>query len=237
MAMYPTESMPDSGMMMEEFDKFAGDYGKVLDRSVELAGESSAYFIEYKADYVAQILGSPAPAKILDFGCGVGLLSHALATQRPQDTIHGFDVSAESLNQLPTGLGNRGLFTTNLGELHRDYDLVVVSNVLHHIPPDRRQATIADLATRLSHSGRLLVIEHNPLNPLTRWVVSHCPFDDDAILLRPREVKGYCSSAGLHNFRNEYIVFFPKMLARLRRFERQLAWCPAGAQYALTAAV
>jgi 2-polyprenyl-3-methyl-5-hydroxy-6-metoxy-1,4-benzoquinol methylase len=221
---------------MEEFDKFASDYGAQLDRSVGLAGESSAYFVEYKVAYVGRILGSLTPAKILDFGCGVGSLSDALATQRPQDQIHGFDVSAESLNHVAPDLKNRGLFTSDLGELHRDYDLIVVSSVLHHITPERRQATINDLAARLSCGGRILVIEHNPLNPLTRWVVSHCPFDEDAILLWPREVKRYFSNAGLRTLRREYIVFFPRALARLRRFEPQLAWCPAGAQYALTAA-
>jgi 2-polyprenyl-3-methyl-5-hydroxy-6-metoxy-1,4-benzoquinol methylase len=221
--------------MTEEFDKFADSYRSQLDKSVELAGESSSYFVEYKAAYIARTLGTDTPTKILDFGCGVGILSIALAEHRPKDVLHGYDVSAESLDRIPANVRQRGRFTSQLDELDRDYDLIVISNVLHHIAPEKRQATISDLSTRLSPRGRILVIEHNPLNPMTRWVVAHCPFDDDAILLPPREVKQYCAAAGLLSTRRDYIVFFPKSLSGLRGLEPKLGWLPAGAQYALTA--
>jgi 2-polyprenyl-3-methyl-5-hydroxy-6-metoxy-1,4-benzoquinol methylase len=221
--------------MTEEFDKFADSYRSQLDKSVELAGESSSYFVDYKAAYIARLIGSDAPTKILDFGCGVGILSIALAEHRPDDVLHGYDVSAESLDRIPANVKSRGRFTSRLDELDRDYDLIVISNVLHHIAPAQRQTTVSDLSARLSARGRILVIEHNPLNPMTRWVVAHCPFDDDAILLPPREVKNYCANAGLTSTQRDYIVFFPKSLSALRRFEPQLGWLPAGAQYALTA--
>jgi len=219
----------------EEFDKFAGSYRSQLDKSLELGGESSAYFVEYKANYIDRLLDTDTSTKILDFGCGVGTLSIALAEHRPKDVIHGYDVSSESLARIPENLKNNGRFTSRVDELDRDYDLIVISSVLHHIAPERRQATMSDLATRLSARGRILVIEHNPLNPMTRWVVAHCPFDDDAILLTPREAKKYCVAAGLPATRCEYIVFFPKLLSALRGLEPKLGWLPAGAQYALTA--
>ncbi len=36
------------------FDRFARDYGEVLDKSVSISGESGEYFSEYKARYVAR---------------------------------------------------------------------------------------------------------------------------------------------------------------------------------------
>jgi SAM-dependent methyltransferase len=219
---------------MAEFDRFAANYRSALDRSIAIGGESSEYFTEYKAAYIDRFLGD-GPKAILDFGCGVGLLSSALARRRSNDTLHGFDVSVESLDQVEPGLRERGVFTSSLDALRRDYDLIVVSNVMHHLPVAIRQATISDLASRLAHGGSLLVIEHNPLNPVTRWVVSHCEFDDDAILLPPSEVRRYFAEAGLQTPRRDYILFFPRLLARLRGMERSLAWCPAGAQYALSA--
>jgi len=218
-----------------EFDRFAPNYKDLVDRAVVLAGESSEYFTQYKAAYVERLLGEQTPSKILDFGCGVGTLSSALARRRTRDLIHGFDVSAESLDRVEPVLRGRGLFTTERDALHRDYDLIVLSNVMHHIEPATRRATIDDLAARLKPGGRMLVFEHNPLNPLTRWAVAHCAFDGDAQLLWPGEVRRYFRDAKLTAPRRDYILFFPRALALLRRFERALAWCPAGAQYALTA--
>jgi len=220
---------------MAEFDQFASNYKAVLDRSIELGGESSEYFTEYKAAYIDRLLGRGERRKILDFGCGVGALSSSLARIRPADEIHGYDVSSESLDQVEPAVRAHGVFTSTLDELHRDYDLIVVSNVMHHIPVAERRATIGDLADRLRPQGRLLVSEHNPLNPLTRWVVAHCEFDDDAVLLWPGEVKLYIEAAALRDPRRDYILFFPHLFSALRRFEPLLAWCPAGAQYAFSA--
>jgi 2-polyprenyl-3-methyl-5-hydroxy-6-metoxy-1,4-benzoquinol methylase len=229
---------PNAGTIvsaMAEFDRFATNYKSVLDRSVAIAGESSEYFTEYKAAYIDRLLGRERDRKILDFGCGVAMLSSALAKLRAGDTIHGFDVSDESLEQVEAGLRERGVFTSSLDALHRDYDLIVVSNVMHHLPPAERQATISDLASRLTRGGTLLVIEHNPFNPVTRWVVSHCDFDDDAILLWPKEVRRYFTEAGLKTARRDYVLFFPRFLSRLRGIEPALGWFPLGAQYALSA--
>ena len=149
--------------------------------------------------------------------------------------MHGFDVSDASIDAMDPRLRKRGRFTSRLGELDADYDAIVVSNVMHHIRPDERQRTVSELAARLDTGGRLVIFEHNPLNPVTRWVVAHCPFDDDAILLPRRETSSYLSNAGLRLSRLDYVLFFPGILGWLRPLERGLAWCPLGAQYTLVA--
>jgi SAM-dependent methyltransferase len=222
--------------MAAEFDRFAREYKDVLDQSTAFSGESSEYFCQYKAHYVHRLLGPSGTPKILDYGCGIGALADELSTLQPSARLHGFDVSEDSLSQVDAGLRSRGVFTAHKGDLHWDYDLILISNVMHHIPLEERQGTISEMAARLRTSGRLLVFEHNPINPLTRLVVAKCPFDENAVLLRPKELRGYFGKAGLHVVRRDYIVFFPKMLSMFRPAEPFLGWCPAGAQYALLGA-
>jgi hypothetical protein len=86
------------------------------------------------------------------------------------------------------------------------------------------------VASKLAPGGRLFVFEHNPYNPLTRRAVRDCPFDDDAILLPPGEVRGLLQRAALAGVRQDFVLFFPRSLARLRPLEPWLRWCPLGAQ-------
>ena len=72
------------------------------------------------------------------------------------------------------------------------------------------------MAGLLAPKGRLLVFEHNPA---TRWVVSRCPFDTGAVLLRPAEMADLMRQAGLRGIGQNYIVFFPAALSFLRPVE------------------
>lgn len=216
---------------MAEFDRFSDRYEQILDQSVSLSGEDSHYFAEYKAGYLARLVGKNFAGKFLDFGCGVGLLGNYLMRYVPVATIHGYDISEASIERINDELKARGRFTHNFFDLDGDYDIIVIANVMHHIPPDERQETINKVRECLAPAGRLVVFEHNPANPLTRWVVERCAFDKDAILLTPRETEKYMLQTGLLPKRRDFIVFFPKILASLRSFEPLLAWCPLGAQY------
>ena len=221
---------------MADFDQYAETYGRLLDQSVALSGETSRYFADYKARAIAAARAPSKCQKILDFGCGVGLLSAALKTFLPDVTLHGYDVSPESLAKIDSALLQSGRFTAELTSLDRDYDAIIMASVLHHVPVNRRTDIMIELANRLADDGKLIVFEHNPLNPVTRWVVRQCPFDRDAILLRPGEVIVGLRDAGLRYHQCDYIVFFPKLFSSCRPLERFLGWCPLGAQYVITAA-
>jgi trans-aconitate methyltransferase len=215
------------------FDQFAADYKQVLDKNVALSGEDSEYFAEYKARYLARRLSSNFTGKILDFGCGVGLLSRSLKKHLPAANLDGYDISSASLTCIERELTSRGTFTSDLARLRRDYDLIVVANVLHHVPVAQRSTTIQALVDRLVAGGQLAVFEHNPINPATRWAVKQCAFDKDAVLLPMRETVAYLETAKVRVVRRDYIVFMPRALAWFRRFEPCLAGVPLGAQYVL----
>jgi hypothetical protein len=77
------------------------------------------------------------------------------------------------------------------------------------------------------------IFEHNPLNPLTRYVFEHCVFDRDAEMIPRNKLIEEAAGAGLSVRNKEYTLFFPKPLAAFRPLERWLGWLPLGAQYYL----
>lgn len=216
-----------------EFDRFSDDYQRMLDQTVRITGEKGDYFAELKARYLVALQGSTFAGTVLEFGCGVGLLSQHLLRHFPACRLHGFDVSRSSLDMIPLAISARARFTAIENELSSDYDLIVTANVMHHIPPPERQDALGRMQKRLAKGGRLVVFEHNPLNPLTRIAVKQCPFDEGVSLLWPGELLNYFKGAGLSLEKRDYITFFPRALAWLRPFESGLAWCPLGAQYVM----
>jgi len=215
------------------FDAFASNYHQLVTENVRISGESSDYFAAYKADYIARRVAPAAGERLLDYGCGVGLICGHLKRRLPKVQIHGFDISQESVARVDRSLQSQGIFTSNLKELGRAYDFIVISNVLHHVEPTERAELIEEACSLLANSGKLVVFEHNPINPLTRWAVSQCAFDDGVVLLPSRESLFYVRRVGFRVLWRDYIVFFPRWLAWLRPLEPVLQWCPLGAQYAV----
>jgi 2-polyprenyl-3-methyl-5-hydroxy-6-metoxy-1,4-benzoquinol methylase len=219
---------------LASFDSVAANYEQLVTKNVWITGESSDYFASYKAAYIARRIAPPKGAKILDYGCGVGLLSGHLKKTLGDARIDGFDVSKESVQRISEDLVRQGTFSSTLNRLGNAYDVVVISNVLHHVRPEDRQELVSEAGSRLAVGGRLVIFEHNPINPLTQWAVSECPFDEDAILLLASEVQRYFQGR-LRSLWRDYIVFFPRWLAWLRAMEPLLRACPLGAQYAAVA--
>ena len=212
-----------------EFDSYADQYEELLAHSIKISGEKPEYFAAYKASYLAGMV-PPDVERVLDYGCGIGMLSTQLKLQFPKAQVDGFDPSPGSLARVTPALVAQGSFESDPNFLSSTYDLIVMANVLHHVKPAERQDLVSDVASRLAPDGRLVVFEHNPFNVLMQLAVAQCVFDEDAILLRRKESAHYLHCAGL-NTTSDYIVFFPRWLRWLRRLEPHLYWCPLGAQY------
>ena len=80
-----------------------------------------------------------------------------------------------------------------------------------------------------------MVFEHNPLNPITRLVVSRCEFDDDAVLLGQGKLRALLAATGLVECDHRNILFFPWSGPVWSALERSLGWLPFGAQHLLQA--
>ena len=84
--------------------------------------------------------------------------------------------------------------------------------------------------------GLVVIIEHNPWNPLTRLAVARCPFDHDAVLLDWREASALMRAGDLQRVEGEHFLLLPFAAAPAAVVERSLRCLPVGAQY-MTAGV
>jgi SAM-dependent methyltransferase len=211
-----------------DFDRYARSYEAIHARNLEPGGEPPAYYAAYKQREIERILGEDFSLPVLDFGCGVGVLTALLSASFP--TVHGYDPSAESVRLAKERAKSAQFFDRPAAMPQDHYGAVILANVLHHVDSGDRPEFLRGVTPLLRAGGTLIVFEHNPLNPLTRRVVSACPFDDGAHLLRPREVVGLLRGAGLSRVTRDFVVFFPRALRMARPLEPLLRWLPLGAQ-------
>lgn len=227
-------------MAAPEFDEFSDDYATRLDQCVRVTGQDADYFAAVKADVLLaemRHLGvDPATATVLDFGCGTG--SNAIHLESHVGHLIGTDVSGGSL--LPARANVPGASFLHTDDLQLPLcdgavDVVLISCVLHHIPLDVRAAVINELHRVLSDRGFVFIVEHNPYNPATRWIVSRCEFDEDAVLLTARTSIELLASGDFEVQRRRYILFIPGTGRLINMVNRSLHWLPLGAQYSVSA--
>lgn len=216
-----------------DFDDYADEYEDMLQRQLAFFSKDRGYFSAYKTNIAADLCQSK-PARIIDFGCGVGLTLPYLSERFPEAEIFATDLSEKSLDHVRSTYPK----VTVLSDSQLDgetFDLIFVAGVFHHIPPAQRPTVINRLSWLLTGQGMLCVFEHNPFNPVTRHMVSTCPFDADAELISLRGMCSLITGAGLRIGRSGYCLFFPQALQRLRPMEKLLPWLPLGGQYFVTA--
>jgi hypothetical protein len=79
--------------------------------------------------------------------------------------------------------------------------------------------------------GGVFIFEHNPFNPLTRYVVSHNELDHGVTLLSGGRLRKLMLEAGLRVPLTENILFTPFSQRFFTQLDKVLTWCPLGAQY------
>ena len=113
------------------------------------------------------------------------------------------------------------------------FDVAFTISVLHHVPPAERSRFMAEMLRTIRPRGAAIIIEHNPLNPITRRIVSRCAFDADAVLLGSRETAKLLADGGAPALGRRYLGFWPFRNAFIERAERAITWLPMGAQYCM----
>ena len=118
-------------------------------------------FIDLDA-LVASIRGSVnAPAEILEIGCGDGLMTERIALAFPASSVTGIDICNQP-GRLYRGARARVRFLRiSLEELSEAecarYQLVIISDVLHHVPHREWQRFLGSAATFLADGGTLIL--------------------------------------------------------------------------------
>jgi ubiquinone/menaquinone biosynthesis C-methylase UbiE len=224
--------------MASEFDQYVDTYKDIINRGAAITGESFEYFIRLRLRLVAEELidaVEPPPARILDFGCGIGETEKALRKRFPEAKIDGIDSSPESI-KAAKGLGLPDVTFhysdhTSLPFPAGSFDLIYSNGTFHHIDHREHPDVVGELVRVLRPGGHLFVFENNPLNPLTVLNMRRNPFDQGAKMLSPWYLRRLEREAGLRVHAPRFYVFFPKHLKALRFSEKHLRRVPLGAQY------
>jgi SAM-dependent methyltransferase len=240
------QSDHSSKVPQAEFDAYAQGYTAGMDNSLKaLLGENAEQYVKLKLRWLLRHFPFllTRNTRILDYGCGTATLLRLMAEAGVLAALSGCDISSGMLEEavrrwdehasgakptLRLQTGVRVAFPDG------DFDLVVISAVLHHVPPEQRVQVYEELCRVTRPGGKIVVFEHNPLNPVTRYVVAHTLIDQGALLLRAREVMRGLNTAGATNLRTRYIMFTPPRLA-MQSVEDVFGWLPLGAQYVVTA--
>ena len=222
--------------MQELFDK-PEEYETMLQQGIALTGNDRHFFINGRFDFMmSRESDSLRTDKILDFGCGTGDATAELARRFPQSVVYGYDPSEKALEFARyRHLSERLHFVDIQALKERQFDLIFLNCVLHHIEPEKRQETVCFLASLLSPDGRIWIFENNPANPGTRWAMYRNPFDKGVKKIWPHGLRNLLSRAGMEIRDQGFLFYFPQWLAFLRPVERFLTAIPMGGQYALMA--
>lgn len=221
------------------FDDYRDSYGDMVEGSIGFSGLRHDFFLKAKADLLRRLVierGLDETAvRALDVGCGVGSLHSYL--DGAFASLNGCDISQESISRARQKNPNVGYSVCTSALPYDDgaFDLAFASCVLHHVPPDAWAGFVREMRRVLRPGGIACIIEHNPLNPLTRLAVFRCPFDKDAVLLRTSRVKALFREAGFSSIQSEHFLLLPRAGAFARRVERAFSALPLGAQYACSA--
>jgi SAM-dependent methyltransferase len=219
----------------ELFDQYAAAYEQALSNAIAPSGESREYFAEGRVAWLKHCLDEmKQPARsLLDFGCGDGATTPLLCQGLNAKSAVGVDVSAKSLEIARKRHASERIRYEAIGEFQSSgqMDLAYCNGVFHHILPGQRAAALAIVHRALLGGGIFSFWENNPWSLATRYVMSRCAFDRDAIMLSPPDARTLLRDGGFEILRTDFRFIFPRALRAFRKIEDLVYRAPLGTQY------
>lgn len=221
----------------DNFDEFANEYRSIHTENTRLSGADSFYFAMHKVQQVSRYETNTMSSRLLDIGCGDGVTELFMAKLLPGCRVDGIDISAKSIAAATEKNIAGTSFTVYDGKKipfpDNSFDILFMAAVLHHVDFSFHAALMSEMHRVLKQGGRIYLFEHNPLNPVTRYLVNTCIFDKDARLLGYRYCGHLLKQAAFRDIRKKFILFFPRkgFLSGLVKLEEKLGWLPLGGQY------
>jgi SAM-dependent methyltransferase len=223
-----------------DFNRYTRTYSDHVAGAVRLPGCGNDFFLAAKGDHLLKLLvgllGGTSKPRILDVGCGIGLLEEHLAGSGAH--FIGVDVALDAVRSARQTAPHASFAAYDGRELpfsEGAFDAAIAVCVLHHVEATQWLDVVSEMARVVRPGGVVAVYEHNPWNPATRIVVSRCEFDRDATLLSAPAVMRLLRGARLESPRRQFLFFFPWMGRLWRTLENYLGWLPLGAQYVASA--
>lgn len=97
---------------------------------------------------------------ILDFGCGRGILSSFLALNSEDRQVTGIDINQHTIRQakiVSQDINNITFSTQKIEEIEKKFDVIIMSDVLHHLSRDKHKQIIFKLKDKLTENGKLII--------------------------------------------------------------------------------
>lgn len=218
-----------------QFDKYADTYDCELNQALAVSGENKNYFALGRVRWLKRSLQQlqEQPRSAIDYGCGLGDTSALLRKIFNLDLVVGLDVSPRSLERarLQRESGSCKFLAFRDYIPQANVDMIYCNGVFHHIPVAERGSSLEYIRRCLRPGGLFAFCENNPWNPGTRYVMSQCSFDRDAIMISSPEAERLLREQGFQVIKIHYLFFFPRFLKLFRFFEPCLSRIPLGAQY------
>jgi ubiquinone/menaquinone biosynthesis C-methylase UbiE len=191
-----------------DFDAVARIYDEVFPTHIR------EHYLRRRVDYV---LRHAAGGTALDVGAGTGLLA---------ERLHDVGIAVVALDPFPHMLDRLGERRPEVPRVvahghalpypDDTFDLTYSVAVMHHIAdPDLVRRTLADMVRVTRPGGRILVWDHNPLNPYWHVIMARVPQDSGAERLVPvAELIDGLATAGAEILRAERLGLMPEFVPR-----------------------
>lgn len=151
--------LPEPSGVRRVYARQAPDYDRRWER-----------YLEASLGPTLDALALPLDGRVLDVGCGTGLLLERIGETEPRIERWGVDLSPDMLAVAAERLAGRArLVRADAGALPfagERFDAVVSSSALHHWPDPRR--VIDEMIRVLRPDGQLVLTDWDAAHPLTR---------------------------------------------------------------------
>jgi len=122
----------------------------------------------------------PTSGRILEVGCGHGLLSFYLALTDARREVHGIDIDRHKIalaeraaSRLAPGEASVAFTAVEPGEMpDGPFDGIVVNDVLYLMSAEQRRRVLDDCVERLAADG-VLVVKELDVSPRWKYVIGH----------------------------------------------------------------
>uniref|UniRef100_UPI0040479E9D class I SAM-dependent methyltransferase n=1 Tax=Algoriphagus sp. TaxID=1872435 RepID=UPI0040479E9D len=159
----------------EEQDKVVRFYDQFAEKQEKTGINSRHLSILDKAKQA----GLASNHRVLEVGCGIGTVSHLLATQVPQGKVLAVDISPESVEKarvLWKKQGNLKFDVSDMSDFNlpgETFDFFVFPDVLEHIPV-AQHARLFENIQRHAHADSVVLI-HIPAPLYLEWMIGNQP--------------------------------------------------------------
>lgn len=146
---------------------------KLIPEQYHFKNRVKRFFYERFVQQLVICIAAIAPHKMLDVGCGKGIVTYAARRQHPELVITGMDIDREELRiaqQLNSGCDVVLADIHALPFVSNQFELVVCTEVLEHL--ERPHLAIAELQ-RVSAHSLLLSVPHEPFFRLGNLCSGH----------------------------------------------------------------